>query len=42
MNIQTELLLVLFIPALIGFIFAELLPHLKTFWYYEISRKRKE
>ena len=42
MSIQTELLLVLVVPAVLGFVYAAIWPHVKTWWYYEMSRKREE
>ena len=42
MSIQMELLLVLVIPAVLGFLYAGIWPHIRTWWYYDISKRHKE
>lgn len=42
MSIQMQLLLVLAAPAFVGLFIAQLWPHIRTWWYYEISKKHKE
>ncbi|WJJ59884.1 hypothetical protein [Salmonella phage ST46] len=42
MSIQMQLVLVLLIPAVVGFFVAVLWPQIRTWWYHEISRKREE
>lgn len=42
MTIQMQIALILLAPAFIGFAIGVMWPHIKTWWYYEISRKHKE
>lgn len=42
MSIQMQLVAVLLVPAAVGYLVAVLVPHIRTWWYSEITRKREE